>query len=102
MIRHVVMWKFKDEAQGRTRDENLALVKTQLEALPEKIPFIRHMEVNLNINGNPSCFDAVLISEFDCLEDVKAYREHSEHKKISSYVALVRESRACVDYEFII
>ena len=99
MIRHIVMWKFKEEAEGLTKKENLLKVKTALEALPEKIPFIRRMEVNLNVNPKPGSFDAVLISEFDTLEDVNAYREHPEHKKISSYVKLVREDRACVDYE---
>ncbi|MCQ2462963.1 MAG: Dabb family protein [Clostridia bacterium] len=99
MIRHIVMWKFLDEAQGLTKQENLLKVKNALEALPEKIPFIRRMEVRLNVNPKPGCFDAVLISEFDSLEDVNAYREHPEHKKISSYVKLIREDRACVDYE---
>ena len=99
MIKHIVMWKFKDEAEGLTRQENLIKVKNALEALPEKIDFIRHIEVNLNVNNNGKNYDAVLISEFDSIEDVKRYRDHPEHKKISSYVALVRESRSCVDYE---
>lgn len=99
MIKHIVMWKFKDEAEGLTREENLLKVKTALEALPEKIDFIRHIEVNMNVNNNGKNFDAVLISEFDSVEDVLRYRDHPEHKKISSYVALVRESRACVDFE---
>ena len=33
MIKHVVMWKFKDEAQGATKAENLAKVKAALAAL---------------------------------------------------------------------
>ena len=99
MIKHIVMWKFKDEAEGLTREENLLKVKTALEALPEKIDFIRHIEVNMNVNFNGKNFDAVLISEFDSVRDVLRYRDHPEHKKISSYVALVREDRACVDYE---
>lgn len=99
MIRHIVMWKFKEEAQGLTRQENLLKVKAMLEALPEKIDFIREMQINLNINPKPGMFDAVLISAFDSLEDVNRYRVHPEHKKISEYVALVREDRASVDYE---
>lgn len=99
MIKHIVMWKFKDEAEGLSREENLLKVKTALEELPSKIDFIRHIEVNMNVNNNGKNFDAVLISEFDSIEDVKKYRDHPEHKKISSYVALVREDRACVDFE---
>ncbi|MCM1365398.1 MAG: Dabb family protein [Faecalibacterium sp.] len=99
MIKHVVMWKFKPFAEGKTKEENLLYVKSMLEALPEKIDFIRSMEVNLNVNPKETMFDAVLISTFDTLDDVAAYRVHPDHKVISSYVALVREARASVDYE---
>ncbi len=100
MIRHIVMWKFKDFAEGLSREENLAKVKSMLEALPEKIDFIREMQVQLNVNPKEGMYDAVLMSTFDTLEDVGRYRVHPEHKKISSYVALIKESRASVDYEF--
>ena len=99
MIRHIVMWKFKEFAQGRTKKENLELVKGMLEELPSKIDFIRSMEVNFNVNDKAGMFDAVLISEFDTLEDVKRYRVHPEHMAISDYVARVKEDRASVDYE---
>ena len=99
MIRHIVMWKFKEFAQGRTKKENLELVKGMLEELPSKIDFIRSMEDNFNVNDKAGMFDAVLISEFDTLEDVERYRVHPEHMAISDYVALVKEDRASVDYE---
>ena len=99
MIKHIVMWKFKDYAEGATKQENILKVKSMLEALPEKIDFIREMQVNINVNPKESMYDAVLISAFDSLGDVERYRVHPEHKKISSFVALIREGRASVDYE---
>ena len=99
MVKHIVMWKFKDFAEGATKQENILKVKSMLEALPGKIDFIREMQVNVNINPKEGMYDAVLISAFDCLEDVEKYRVHPEHKKISSFVALIREGRASVDYE---
>ena len=100
MIKHVVMWKFKDYAQCRTKQENLEFVKSKLEALPQKIDFIRSIKVSFNVNDKAGMYDAILESEFDSLEDVAKYRVHPDHKAISEYVALVRESRASVDYEF--
>lgn len=100
MIRHIVMWKFKNFAEGLSREENLLKVKTMLEALSEKIDFIREMQVQINVNPKDGMYDAVLLSTFDTLDDVARYRVHPEHKKISSYVALIRENRASVDYEF--
>lgn len=99
MIKHIVMWKFKDYAEGATKQENILKVKAMLEALPDKIDFIREMQVNINVNPKEGMYDAVLISAFDTLEDVGRYRVHPEHKKISSFVALIREGRASVDYE---
>ena len=39
MIRHVVMWKFKAEAEGKTREENMAIVRERLYAL---LPVLRN------------------------------------------------------------
>ena len=99
MIKHIVMWKFKDEAEGLTKAENIQKVKSMLEALPQKIDFIREMHVEVNVNPKEGMFDAMLISAFDSIEDVEKYRVHPEHKKISAYVALIKTDRASVDYE---
>lgn len=98
MIRHIVMWKFKDFAEGSNREENLAAVKQKLESLPKELPIIRRMEVHINENPNPKNYDAVLISEFDNADDLETYKTYPPHQAISAFVAKVRESRACVDY----
>ncbi len=100
MIKHIVMWKFKSFAEGAAKRDNLMKVKAMLEALPDKIDYIREMKVEVNVNPKEGMYDAVLISAFDSLEDVNNYRVHPEHKKISAFVALVREGRASVDYEY--
>ena len=93
--------KTKAEADRimKEKQENILKVKAMLEALPDKIDFIREMQVNINVNPKEGMYDAVLISAFDTLEDVGRYSVHPEHKKISSFVALIREGRASVDYE---
>ena len=40
MLKHIVMWKFKD-SEGKTKDENIEIVKTGLEALPALNPDIK-------------------------------------------------------------
>ena len=99
MIKHIVMWKFKDYAEGATKQENILKVKAMLEALPEKIDFIREMQVNINVNPKESMYDAVLISAFDSLEDVERYRVHPEHVKVSQFIRSVIESRIVLDSE---
>ena len=99
MVKHIVMWKFKDHAEGLSKEENIIKVKSMLEALPGKIDFIREMHVEVNVNPREGMYDAILISAFDSIEDVEKYRVHPEHKKVSSYVALIKTDRASVDYE---
>ena len=37
MIKHIVMWKLKDEAEGNSKDENAKIIKNSLEDLKGKI-----------------------------------------------------------------
>ena len=99
MIKHIVMWKFKDFAEGATKEENILKVKSMLEALPEKIDYIREMHVEINVNPKGGMYDAILFSTFDTLEDVENYKVHPDHKKISEFVSRIRTDRASVDYE---
>lgn len=100
MIIHVVMWKFKENAEGCGKMENAARIKEMLEALYGVIPQIQSLEVGLNINGrDPKAYDAVLVCRFRNMEDLELYKSHPEHKKISAFCKLVRESRVAVDYE---
>ncbi len=99
MLKHIVMWKFKDEAEGKTRSENCLYIKGLLEALPAKIAFIRGLEVGINAFAGPMSYDMVLVTAFDSKADLDLYAGHPDHVKVSEYVAKVRESRAVVDYE---
>ena len=45
MLKHIVMWKFAPEAEGKTRDENLDYVIGELKKLPAQIPQIRSMQI---------------------------------------------------------
>ena len=55
MVKHIVLFKLKDEAPA---DEKLAAMnsfKAAIEALPAKISVIRKIEVGLNINPAERC-----------------------------------------------
>ena len=99
MVKHIVLFKLKDEFPA---DEKLVLMKQfkeAIEALPAKIPFIRKVEVGLNMNPGET-WSIALYSEFDTLEDVKAYASHPDHVVAAGIIAQAKEGRACVDYEF--
>lgn len=98
MIKHIVLFKLKDEVPT---DEKLAAMnsfKTAIESLPAKISVIRRIEVGLNMNPAET-WSIALYSEFDTLDDLKFYAVHPDHVAAGKLLADVKESRACVDYE---
>ena len=101
MIRHVCMFEFLDEAEGRTREENVEITKAMLEALPSKICWIRASEVHLkSANAPAGNWDLILISDFDSFDDLERYRVHPDHVAVGTFMRPVRRARACVDFEF--
>jgi len=100
MIRHVVIWKMKDFADGQAREENIRRAKEALEALPGQIPgHIRHLEVGVNRLENAENCDLVLIADFDDMADLEAYFKHPAHLMVAELVRKLREERMAVDFE---
>lgn len=100
MLKHIVMWKFKEDAEGKTPKEHALWMKEHLEQLLGVVPELRSVEVGINMKKDYVAYDAVLISTFDDVEAMKRYKIHPAHKAISNYCKKVRESRTVVDYEF--
>ena len=99
MVRHVVMWKFKETAEGKNKKENMEWVREHLYALLPIIPEIKRMEIGLDITGSDMSMDLMLLTEFDSVETMKTYAVHPEHLKVSAYVRKVIETRVVLDCE---
>lgn len=98
MVKHIVLFKLKDEAPVADKLAAMHGFKKAIEALPAKISVIRKIEVGLNMNPEET-WSIALYSEFDTLDDVKVYAAHPDHVAAGKLIAGVKESRACVDYE---
>ena len=99
MLRHVVLFQFKEEAQGRTKAENVEITRGMLEALPGKIPWIRASTVAVNApDASGENFDLALITDFDSMEDYLRYKDHPEHVAVGQFMRPVRITRASVDF----
>lgn len=94
MIKHIVMWKFKEGEH-----ENMLLFRDRLLALKGKIPEIRSMEVGININPSDRSYDAVLVSEFDSMDDLRAYSTNPLHVEVSDFCKTIRTTSVSCDYE---
>jgi hypothetical protein len=98
MIKHIVMWKLKDFAEGKSKAENAKEVKRLLEGLHGRILGLKAIEVGINIEPSEQAYDVVLYSEFDNMEALNTYQKHPEHLKVGEFVGKVREARTVVDY----
>lgn len=99
MLKHVVMWRFIEGAEGKSRSEHAQWMKEHLEALVGVVPEIRALEVGIDCNKGAAAYDAVLISLFEDAEALKRYKHHPAHLAISTYCKQVCESRTVVDFE---
>lgn len=98
MVKHIVMWKLEDFAEGNNKEENAKKIKSLLEGLKSKIQEIRHIEVGINFEASELAYDVVLYSEFDSEEDLNIYQKHPEHLKVAQFVRSVKSQRVVVDY----
>jgi hypothetical protein len=99
MIKHIVLWTFKESALGKTKQENLKETKVLLEGLKDKIKEVKHLEVGINFNPGPHAYDLALYSEFESKKDLLAYTNHPEHQRVVEHLGRVRDQRIVVDYE---
>lgn len=97
MLKHIVMWKIKEECKSDAKDikEN---IKSNLEALAKGLGII---ELDVIIDTlDSSTHDIMLISETKTIEDLQAYAKSEKHIDIiNEYILPYTYGRSCIDYE---
>ena len=99
MIKHIVMWKLKEHAEGADRASNARKMKNLLDACAGIVPGILKLEVALAQPGLEATYDVVMYSEFADKAALDAYQDHPQHAALKPFIGAVREARQCVDYE---
>jgi quinol monooxygenase YgiN len=99
MLKHIVMWKLKDQAEGADRSANAKKMKELLDACAGIVPGILKFEVALAQPELEATYDVVLYSEFADRAALDAYQEHPQHVALKPFIGAVREARQCMDYE---
>jgi quinol monooxygenase YgiN len=99
MIRHIVMWKLKDDAGVAARSQNARRVKEWLEACADIVPGILRFEAVLAQDGWESTCDVMLYAEFASRAALEAYNAHPQHQLLKARVAPLRDVRHCFDHE---
>lgn len=98
MIKHIVMWKLKEQAEGAGRAANAAKMKALLDGCAALVPGILKFETALAEPGLECTYDVVLYSEFVSSTALDAYQHHPQHQALKPFIGAVREARQCMDY----
>jgi len=98
MLKHIVMWKLKDQAEGADRAANALEMKRRLDACAGIVPGMGAFEVTVAQPGLEATYDVVLYSEFADQAALEAYASHPTHKALVPFIGAIREARQCMDY----
>ena len=99
MVKHIVVWKIKDQYDGLKKFEIIKKIKMDLEDLKFMIPQIKKLEVGVNIESiNVTNFDICVYSEFDTKNDFDIFIKHPARLEVSNFIIKVREDKGVVDY----
>ena len=97
MVKHVILWKLKDEVADKTAVKRG--IKEGLEGLKGQIPGL--IDITVRIDGLVSSnADAMLDTTFESEAALKGYAVHPAHVAVAdSKVRPFTQTRLCLDYE---
>lgn len=100
MVKHIILWKLKDEFSADRKAEILAGIKQNLEALAGVVPGLVEIKVNCENVLETSNADLMLDSTMESAEALKVYASHPAHvAAANNFVRPYTEVRLCLDYE---
>ena len=97
MVKHVILWKLKDEITEGTKEEAIAKIKRDLEALNGQIDGLVSLKVIVP-DLTSSNADIMLDSTLESEEALKGYQVHPAHVAAAAFVRANTELRLCADY----
>ena len=95
MIRHIVLFKIKEEYQSEIPQliENFYGMKGRIEGMLE-------LEAGQDVLHSERSYDLALITVFDSMDSFKAYQTHPVHMPVRKRMHEVRSASVACDFEF--
>lgn len=94
MVKHIVIYKLREDCEKQTAVHEIAQV---LEPLVGVVPGLQWLEVCPTYQGDA---DYVLYSEFESAEALAEYQVHPSHVAAKAVVRQYVASRMAADYEY--
>ncbi len=100
MVKHVILWKLKEEYTPAEKEAIKAGIKQGLEGLAGQIPGLVDIRVNTAALPSSSGADLMLDSTFTDAAALAGYSKHPAHQAVAnSKVRPHTASRVCLDFE---
>ncbi|MDY6314287.1 MAG: Dabb family protein [Clostridia bacterium] len=98
MVKHIILWKLKDEYSSKEKLVIKQNIKKSLEGLKGEIPGL--IDVKVRIDGlSSSTADLMLDTTFEDEAALKAYAVHPKHiAAADSFVRPYTALRSCLDF----
>lgn len=99
MVKHVILWKLRDDLSESDKKSVKSGIKSGLEGLVGKVPGL--LEVHVRTEGLASSnADVMLDCTLDSAESLKGYAIHPAHLEVANTkVRPFTQTRLCMDYE---
>lgn len=98
MVKHIILWKLKEEYSEKERAELSAEAKSRLEALNGRIDGLITLKVQLSPLPSSSA-DMMLYSEFTSAAALADYQKNPVHLEAAGFVRSIVEKRMALDFE---
>jgi hypothetical protein len=98
MIRHIVMWTLKEQAEGQDKSANLRQAQDLLLSCANLVPGVRAFEVAAATAGMDCTNDLVLHMLVDDAQVLANYQNHPDHVAIKPFMKAVVLERRCMDF----
>ena len=96
MVKHIILWKLKDEITDKKAAA--AEAKARLEGLAGRIPGLVSIKVHTDGLAS-SCADMMLDSLFTDADALAGYQTNPLHVEAATFVRSVVAQRLCLDFE---
>ena len=100
MVKHIILWKLREDLSEAEKETVKAGIKAGLEGLKGQIPGLIDIRVNTGKRLESSNADVMLDSTFDSAESLKGYSRHPAHVAVADgKVRPYTCQRTCLDFE---
>ena len=96
MVKHIVLWKIKDDENKQNNIDHMIKILT---GLVGKIDGLVSAEMGYNFNTD-SDYDVVLYATLKNAVALKYYQNHPEHLKCKEFIGKIAVDRVAADYFF--